>query len=119
MGAALTAPHSPGKLRALHCCHPLLSRKGENGLEKFTWSKNTCAPQKHLDDLSALGIDCCHLAGNYLPIIAVDGSVKRREWQAKIRPSRQGRKREKFKQDTERLIMRNVKRTRLSGDTDP
>jgi len=45
------------------------------------------APKKHLDDLSALGIACCHLAGNYLPIMAVDGPAKRREWQSEIRPS--------------------------------
>lgn len=32
-------------------------------------------------DLSTFGIDCCHMAGNYLTIEAVDGPERRGEWQ--------------------------------------
>lgn len=35
--------------------------------------------KKLLDDLSTLGIGCCHLAGNYLPIRAVDGPAKKKK----------------------------------------
>lgn len=34
--------------------------------------------QQPLDDLSTLGIGCCHLAGNYLPFRAVDGPAKKK-----------------------------------------
>lgn len=47
--------------------------------------------RKHLDDLSALGIACCHLTGNYLPLRAVDRPTNRWEWQSGIRPRQQGK----------------------------
>lgn len=63
------------------------SQKLQEVLEKSLHGKK----KKLLDDLSTLGIGCCHLAGNYLPIRAVDGPAKKKKrgWQSKIRPSHQ------------------------------
>ena len=52
------------------------SQKLQEVLEKSLHRKKK---KKLLDDLSTLGIGCCHLAGNYLPIRAGDGPAKKKK----------------------------------------
>ena len=59
--------------------------------------------KQHLDDLSTFRIGGCHLAGNYLPIRAVDGPAKKKGWQSKRpRPShRDGERQKKYEEEIE------------------
>lgn len=74
--------------------------------------------KKHLDDLSTLGIGCCHLAGNYLSVRAVDGPAKKKKGSGSQRSDPATRidreRKKKYEGDTVRLIMRPVKQTQLS-----
>lgn len=122
MGATLTTPHTHNDLTnssvSLPPCFRCLTRRIQlRELQQI--QKNYTKKKKNLDDLSTLGIGCCHLAGNYLPVRAVDRPPKKKRWQSKIRPClRDGEERLRVrceeKAETERLIMRPVKQTRLS-----
>lgn len=57
--------------------------------------------KKHLDDLSTIGIGCCHLAGNYLPIRAVDGPAKKKGVAVKDQAQSQGGRESKKERDEE------------------
>lgn len=82
---------------------------------------------ENLDDLSTPGTGCCHLAGNYLPFRTVDWAAKKKGSSQRSAPVT-GMKREKkiyerwwvsySKKSPEKLIMRRVKETQLSEQTE-